>query len=330
MTAYEVGVEEMDMEQSLKSLEEGLGLGKQTPRVYDDDGHMVLEYFYYLAGEDLSETACLIDLIVFLTDPGQRTQPHENMHTMGLRSMGLLVDNVDALYERGVTEGHEFLSAPVTLDWGDLGEVRYVVVKDPSGNHIELIQTNEVTELGNGKVLRVFSINQNAVSLEKSLDFYADGCGMSIEAQIELSGEDFTAASGISGDAKATTCFLKGTNPDAKTYFALTEWTSPTVAPQQLKEGYTTGYFRMWHWIMGNTGGVQELWDKMEPKMAMAVNAPFTYPSPKPWGEVTMAFFVDQDGVLQEFANHADGTWKGLGDVLEHEDHQHRFTRKSA
>lgn len=329
MTAYRVAVEEMDQDSALKSLEEGMGLGKQVPQVFDEDGHMVLEYFYYLAGEDLSEAATVIDLIVFLTDPGQRTQPHDNLHTLGLRGFTLLVDNVDAIYQRGMEEGREFVCEPKTLDWGSMGEVRYAVVKDPSGNHIELVQTNEVSEPGTGKALRVFSINQNTADLAKALDFYSDDCGMSVEARVEQGGESFAGAMGVSDAAQATTCYLKGSNPDAKTYYALTQWDAPTVAPQVLKEGHTTSYFRMWHWIMGNKAGVQELWDKMEPKMQMAVQAPYTYPSPAPWGEVTMAFFVDQDGVLQEFANHADGTWHGLQEIVDHEDHRDRFTMKA-
>ena len=65
-------------------------LASRTPQVFDDEGHPVLEYFYYLAGEDISEAACVIDLIVFLTDPGQRTQPMETMNVQGLRGHHLV------------------------------------------------------------------------------------------------------------------------------------------------------------------------------------------------------------------------------------------------
>lgn len=330
MNAYKVAVEEMDQETSLQSLEDGLGLGKQVPQVFDEDGHMVLEYFYYLAGEDLSETACLIDIIVFLTEPGQLTQPHSNMHTMGLRSFSLLVDNVDAVYERGIAEGHEFVSAPTTQTWGDLGEVRYVVVKDPAGNHVELVQTDEVTDLGDGSPLRIFSINQNTVDMEKALAFYSEGSGMRVEVRAELSGTDFATSTGTPDNASASLCLLKGENTEAKTFYGLTQWHEPVCKTQELADGHTTSYYRMWHWIKGNTEGVQEVWDRMAPQMQVAATPPFVYPSPKPWGDVTMAFFLDNDGVLQEFANHVDGTWRGLEEILDHEDHRDRFTLRGS
>ena len=83
----------------------------------------------------------------------------------------------------------------------------------------------------------------------------------------------------------------------------------------------------MWHWVKGNQEGVQRLWDKLLPKIAMPVQAPFSYPSPAPWGDVTMSFFVDHDGVLQEIANHLDGTWNGLGEIVDHELYRDNFVR---
>ena len=325
MNTYKIDVREMDEEITLQGLEQGMGLGPQKPVVYADDGRAIIDHFYYVAGEDMSETACMIDLIVFLCEPGQLTQPQPNMHTQGLRGMTLLTDNVDAVHRRGLEMGIEFLSPPKTQDWGSLGEVRHMVAKDPVGNPVELVQTEEITEPGDGKILRLFSINQNTADLDQALGFFRDGCGMSVAARIEHRGAGFTASMGVSGEAQATTCLLQGTNPDAKTFFALTCWNEPELQPFSLKDGYTASYYRMWHWVRGNKEGAQELWDKMEPKMNVPAMGPYCYPSPRPWGDVTMSFFVDHDSVHQEFANHVEGGWHGLGELVDHPEFSKQF-----
>ncbi len=328
MHAYEINVEEMDLESSLEGLEKGLGLGPQKIVTYEESGKPKLDYFYYVMGEDMSETACLIDLIVFVTEPGQRTQPHPNMYTQGLRGLTLLVDNMEAIYRRGQEMGIEFLSEPVTDNWGDIGEVQYAVVKDAMGNPVELLQTDEVAEPGDGKVLRIFSLNQNTADLEQGLSFHVDGCGVSVAARVEHSGEAFAKANNVGADARATTCFLKGTNPDAKTYYALTQWHDPVTQVNTPDEGYTASYYRMWHWIKGNSDNVQALWDKMKPRMKTAAMDPYTYPSPAPWSDVTMSFFLDQDNVLQEFANHEEGGWAGLEEVRDDPKYSRNFEAK--
>ena len=325
MNCYKNDVSEMDEEISLKGIEQGLGLGPQTPVVYAEDGRAILDHFYYVAGEDMSETACMIDLIVFLCEPGQLTEPQPNLHTQGLRGLTLLTDNIDAVYRRGLDMGIELLSAPTTQDWGSLGEVRYMVAKDAMGNPIELVQTDEITEPGDGRILRIFSINQNTADLDNALEFFRDGCGMSVAARLEHRGEGFATSMGVSGAARATTCLLKGTNPDAKTYFALTSWDEPGLQPFALRERYTASFFRMWHWIRGHKEDVQELWDKMEPKMKKPTMSPYCYPSVRPWSEVTMSFFVDHDGVHQEFANHAEGGWHGLEEMVDHPEFSKQF-----
>ena len=324
MNTYKIDVSEMDEELTLKGLEEGMGVGKQTPVIFSEDGRAICDHFYYVAGEDMSETACMIDLIVFLCKPGQMTQTQKNMYTKGLRGMQLQADNVDAIYQRGTEQGVEFLSEPVTDNWGEIGEVRYVVAKDVIGNHVELVQMAD-TPQGEGKILRMFSVNQNTVDLEQSLDFWRDGCGMKQIATVEHDNEAFATAVGAPG-ARAKTVYLQGTNPDeTTTYFALTQWEHPTLDELQLEQGYTASYYRMWHWINGGKDGAQELWDKMEPKMVVPAMGPYTYPSPRPWGDVTMSFFVDYDGVHQEFANHAPGGWGGLGEMLDHPEHSKQF-----
>lgn len=312
MATFKISVEEMDPDLVLQGLEEGMNLGPQTPVVYADDGRPIMDHFYYVAGKDLSETACLIDLIVFLCKPGQQTQTQPNMYTAGLRGLTLLADNVDTIYARGLEQGVEFLSEPVSMNWGDIGEVRYLVAKDPMGNAVELVQTDEVAQ-GDGEIIRIFSVNQNTGHLDDMLDFFVDGCGMSMEHRVEIEGEAFAKANGLAGTASATTCFLKGDNPDAKTFFSVTQWHDPVGCSFELKEGYTASYYRMWHWTRGGVEGAQELWDQMEPKMEQPMMAPYTYPSPRPWGDVTMSFFVDKDGAFHEFANHAEGGWDGLG-----------------
>lgn len=292
MSSYRVPVEHMNTDEAIENMADGLAIGIQEPQVFDENGHPVLEYFYYLRGGDASQHATLIDLIVFLTKPGQNTQPLQNMNDQGFRSITLLVDNVNAIYQRGIDQGIEFITEPVTQNWSGLGEVRFVVVKDPIGNSVELVQTGEVAEPGDGKVLRIYSINKNTADLDKALEFYCDGCGMTVMERVEYEGEDFARSMGFDGSARATTCFLKGTNPEAKTYYALTFWDNPKTAPQVLKEGFTPSYYRMWLWVNGGSDGVQRLFDKMRPKMKVVTGEPRTFKAPPPPGVVSpWAFF---------------------------------------
>ena len=327
MNAYEINVEEMDVEISLEGLDKGMGLGPQKIAFWEESGAPKLDYFYYVAGEDMSEAACMIDLIVFLTDPGQRTQPQPNMYTGGLRGLTMLVDNIDAIYQRGLSSGQDFLSAPTTDRWGELGEVKYAVVKDPMGNHVELLETQESSGIGDGKVLRIFSINENVSDMRKSLEFFVEGCGMEIVCQFEQCADAFAVANNAPQGAKAQTCLLKGTHSGVQTYFSLTQWESPICAPHALDEGYTPSYYRMWHWVEGDKNNVQALWDKMEHKMPKPMMPPYSYPSPAPWSEVTMSFFVDDDGAFHEFANHVTGGWGGLGELVDDTEYGENFEK---
>ena len=327
MNSYRVPTEEMDHEIGLDSMEEGMEVGRQEIVEYDEQGRPRTEYFHYLAGEDMSETACLVDIICYLTKPGQFTQPLTNMNDLGLRGMTLLVDNIDAIYERAVEQGVVTLGEPTSQDWGDLGEVRFVVVKDPAGNPVELVQTNEISSPGDGKVLRIYSINQNTAHLDKMLDFYHEA-GMTLVARVEHESVEYGAGMGFAGSAKATTCYLKGANPEAKTYFAITQWSDPVSQAQILEEGHTPAYYRMWHWIKGDAAGVERMFDKMRPKMARVAQEPFRVVSPKPWDDVTMSFFLNDDEVHQEFANHINDSWKGLQVLVGVDGYDHNFHTK--
>ena len=331
MNAYYCATEEFDFETSKWGIEVGMGLGPQEVESYYDDGTPRLDYFFFVAGEDMSSTACMIDLIVFVTNPGQLSHAHPNMHTMGLRSFTVLVDNLDALYQRGIESGYEFLSEPVDADWGDLGQVRFVVVKDVMGNAIELVQTSDVAP-GEGKVKRIYSTNQNTRDIDWALDFYRDGCGMTVEAIVEHSGDEFSQSFAVPNDARATTYYLKGTNPEAKTYFSLTAWEKPTLEKQELEPLHTPSYYRQWFWIEGNKDNVWSLWNKMAPKMPSIGAEPFSYNSMRPWSEATMSFFNDNDGVLQEFANQVCGVpneWKGLGVLVDDPEFGKNFEPKT-
>ena len=92
--------------------------------------------------------------------------------------------------------GVEFLSEPTRQDWGGLGVVRYVVAKDPLGNHVELVETDEIRTPGEGKVIRIFSINQNTADMDSALDLFADGAGMRVLARVEHSGDKFATKCG--------------------------------------------------------------------------------------------------------------------------------------
>ena len=108
---------------------------------------------------------------------------------------------------------------------------------------------------------------------------------------------------------------LKGVNKDEETaYFTITDWQDPKTAPQEISEGYTPAWYRMWFWIEGSDN-VRQLYADLRPKMKQATNEPMTFPSPEPWGPVTMGFFFDDDNAMMEFACH-DGHWDGLHEVL--------------
>ena len=315
MQSYLVPTEQMDPDKSLQGME-ALGAGKQEIRQDEDTGteeHM--EIFYYLAGEDTSKYAALIDFITFRLDPGQYVEPLEKMNGMGLRNVTLLVDNLDELYSRGKRENANFLSAPVRLDWGGLGTAKFAVLRDPLNNPVELIQFGDSSGQ-RCKVLRVFSLNHNTHDIDKALDFYRDGCGMTVEHVVEHSGQDFSSAFAFDELASATSYLLKGENKGEETaYFTITDWANPKVEAQKLPEGYTPAWYRMWFWI-DDSQRVRALYDELRPKMKQVTGEPFEFPSPEPWGPVTMGFFYDHDDAMMEFACH-DGHWDGLHEVLE-------------
>ncbi len=313
MNAFRIRTEEMKRDEVEQGFD-GIGIGKQTATVDEKTGkEKHLEIFHYVCGEDTSELATLMDFITFTTEPGQMTSPLDAMNLRGLRGMTLLVDDIAAIHARGQEQGVEFISEPVEADWGPLGQVLFAVVRDPLGNPVELVQTSPGSA-GEGKTLRIFSININTADAGKSLAFYRDGCGMRVEHEVELSGENMAHAMGVDR-MQATSYYLKGSNPHAETWLCLTEWASPGLGVIELPEGRTPSWYRMFLWL-DSKEDVHAMFDHMRPNMARVIGEPFDFYTPPPFeGTITMGMFEDPDTVVQEFAYKEN--WTGLQTALD-------------
>ena len=308
MNAFRIRTEEMRREEVDTGMA-GIGIGEQKPLIDEKTGkEKHLEIFHYVCGEDTSELATLMDFITFTTEPGQMTRPLTAMNLRGLRGMTLLVDDIAAIYARGQDEGIEFISEPVEADWGSLGKVQFAVLRDPMGNPVELVQAQPSSK-GAGKVLRIFSININTADSSESLAFYRDGCGMTVEHEVEFAEENMASAMGVESIA-ATSYYLAGTNPDAQTWLCLTEWASPDLRDIELPEGVTPSWYRMFLWL-DSKQDVHNMFDKMRPSMRRVIGEPFDFYTPPPFeGTITMGMFEDPDTVVQEFAYKEN--WTGL------------------
>ena len=126
---YHVGVNCIDMQRSTKFYSGQLGL-HATPitipehlrAMYDPaikkimgmevDGKVDFEP-YFLLGQE-TQDATYIDFIQW-KNPPTVGRPHERLTNVGIARVALLVDDIDAMYERLVSEGTHCLSDPKTL-----------------------------------------------------------------------------------------------------------------------------------------------------------------------------------------------------------------------
>lgn len=261
---------------------------------------------WFLRGDDASPTASCLDFLSY-NHPYLLTSPPEVAYEAGLRNVTLLVDNVDAIYARGLEQGIQFVSQPVTETLPNLGTVRFVVVIDPVGNQIELIQTDEIAELGAGNVVRLFSENINCIDVEKSLGFYRDVMGMQVITETNLDGaSNIGTAMGIGEDISAKTYYLRGHAENAPTYLSLTGWLKPKTIVRERPEGVANSWFRLllWAGVEDVVGG--SLYQRS--KDLVEYVAPPHHWADDSWGDSCFGIFYDYDGVLVELGY--SSTWR--------------------
>ena len=273
--------------------------------LYELDGKNMDVALQFLRGAESGPEATCIDLQRY-RHPTQNTRAAELPFETGLRSPTFLVDDLDAVYRRGLAQGKTFVSEPVSMNLVQLGDVRFGVVIDPAGNRVELLQVGEAA--GDGGVLRIFSININCADVNASLDFYRDVLGMKLETEIDF-GEHaaWGSALGAGNDVQARSFYLRGHQEEAPTYLSLTGWTHPQACKPNRQKGRGNNWFRMCLWATADDidGAIYE---------RCRTHADFLAPPGRDdsamFGESCLAVFRDPDGVIQELAY--SSSWQGF------------------
>jgi catechol 2,3-dioxygenase-like lactoylglutathione lyase family enzyme len=267
------------------------GLGGNEPEgAYDGD-------VGFLRGQQNRVDDTLIDLVSF-RNPRFETEPSAMLNQVGLRGPTLLVDDLDQIHARGVAAGIRFLSEPVTAELPGLGQVRFVIARDPEGGPVELIQVSDPSAEGRGAVERLFSVNINCADLEKALELYRDELGMQVRMRMSLDdASGIGRAFGFGADIRAEGCLLVGEKDDGATFLNLVEWRRPEAVVKPYAPGPGNAWFRMCLYA----DDPDALYERTRTGLRFLA-PPFTFDMGQ-YGPTRVALFLDHDGVLQEYLN---------------------------
>ena len=131
-----------DMERSLAFYRDMLGLKEEMNAVREGPGISEIVgypdaklHIVYLGTGDLKHS---VELIQYLNPPGGNIAPTER-NAVGATHLGIVVDDLDAIYEDLSAKGAEFLGSPVHRESNIYGR-KVVYLKDPDGNWLELLE----------------------------------------------------------------------------------------------------------------------------------------------------------------------------------------------
>ena len=93
----------------------------------------------YLGTGDLKHS---VELIQYLNPPGGKISPTER-NAVGACHLGIVVDDLDAVYEELSSKGAKFLGPPVVRESNIYGR-KVVYLQDPDGNWLELLEGSPV------------------------------------------------------------------------------------------------------------------------------------------------------------------------------------------
>lgn len=135
-----------DMERSLAFYKDVLGLKEEMNAIREGPGiSEVVGYpdaklhVVYLGTGDLKHS---VELIQYLNPPGGKISPTER-NAVGACHLGIVVDDLDAVYEELSSKGAKFLGPPVVRESNIYGR-KVVYLQDPDGNWLELLEGSPV------------------------------------------------------------------------------------------------------------------------------------------------------------------------------------------
>jgi catechol 2,3-dioxygenase-like lactoylglutathione lyase family enzyme len=135
-----------DQERSLAFYRDMLGLKEEMNAIRDGAGISEIVgypdaklHIDYLSTGDLKHS---LELIQYLNPPGETISPTER-NAVGACHLGIVVDDLQAIYEELSTKGAKFLGPPVVRE-GSLYGRKVVYLQDPDGNWLELLEGSPV------------------------------------------------------------------------------------------------------------------------------------------------------------------------------------------
>ena len=135
-----------DMERSLAFYRDMLGLREETNGIREGAGiSEVVGYpdaklhIVYLGTGDLKHS---VELVQYLNPVGIKISPTAR-NAIGACHLGIVVDDLDALYEDLSSKGAEF-AGPVVARDGNLYGRKITFLQDPDGNWLELLEGSPV------------------------------------------------------------------------------------------------------------------------------------------------------------------------------------------
>ena len=140
------GVVVSDMERSLAFYRDLLGLKEEVnairegPAVSEIVGYPDARlHVVYLGTGDLKHS---VELIQWLNPPGGNRAPTK-LSDVGATHLGIVVDDLDAIYQELSSKGANFLGPPVQRE-GTIYGRKIAFLQDPDGNWLELLEGSPI------------------------------------------------------------------------------------------------------------------------------------------------------------------------------------------
>ena len=135
-----------DMERSLTFYRDILGFKEELNAIREGPGISEVVGFpdarlhlVYLGTGDLKHS---VELVQYLNPPGGKIAP-TNRNDVGATHLGIVVDDLDSVYQELSAKGVNFLSPPVQRESSIYGR-KVCFLQDPDGNWLELLEGSPV------------------------------------------------------------------------------------------------------------------------------------------------------------------------------------------
>ena len=135
-----------NMEQSLAFYRDLLGLTEEVNAIREGETiSQIVGYpnarlhVVYLGTGDLKHS---VELIQYLNPPGGNVAP-TNRNDVGASHLGIIVDDLDSVYEELSAKGIKFLSPPIERPGAIYGR-KIVYLHDPDGNLLEFLEGSPI------------------------------------------------------------------------------------------------------------------------------------------------------------------------------------------